>query len=155
MKNINLIFLVSIIITLTSCAPQNYRSSIDNSVMEANAKLASEGSPFRWKQSQKNNDGTHLIQKFMIGRPCESAADQTLKSDVLKNIGVAESKYGGVSSPELIETRCVSVARAPLLVYEVWVIKRGNDKIAYNVSMKSSATGGVDFSIHGPWAKTP
>ena len=133
--------------TLDGCATN---STAERGAALANKELEQRGSPFRWS-STSFNDGSATLHRELIGNPCTTAADATLKHDVMASIGQAEAQSGGSASPALIETRCVSFDKSQ--INEVWVIARGGDKIAYTISLRPQATGGTDFELRGPWGK--
>ena len=121
-----------------------------NGAETANATLEERGSPYRWVVGDTESDGTTTLKKQLIGEPCATAADPTLTSDTLANIGKAETQVGGVSVPSLIETRCIVGARQDT-VTEIWVVSRGDKQVPYVVNFVPKPAGGVKIEILGPW----
>ena len=141
------LFFVALLCFLSGCATN---SIADRGAAYANKELEQRGSPFRWN-STAFNDGSSVLERQLLGKPCSTAANATLQHDVLASIGQAEAQSGGSANPTLVEARCVSIVKSQ--INEVWVIARGNDKIAYTVSFRPQASGGTDFEVHGPWGK--
>ncbi len=123
-------------------------SVAERSIALSNKELERRGSPVRWNATSFD-DGVSLFERTLIGKPCATAADERLQRDVMANIGKAEVQSGGSASPALVETRCVSINTSQ--VNEVWVIARGDDEIAYTVTLRSQSGGGTDIEVQGPW----
>lgn len=157
MRLSKLVSIAMLVASLASCSDTLDRVHEERGTSQVNRKLELEGGPFRFALTDEQHQGYGVAKKYVIGNPCTSAAatDARLKSDVIKNIGSVEVKFGGVASPEVVETRCVSITQVPQQINEVWLVLRGSDKIAYTVAMKASPNGGTDLEIHGPWGKAP
>ena len=94
-------------------------------------------------------DGGAGFERVLAGTPGDTVADETLRNDVLKAIGNLEQKLGGSQSPTLVEVRQLGQDHGKY--GEVWVISRGGRRIAYTVLLQSSAQGGSDLDVKGPW----
>lgn len=105
------------------------------------------GSPYHWVSEDEG--GGKILQRVLMGTPGPTVADETVKANVLKNIGTYEEKIGGDATPVLVEVRQLPKAKGEY--NEVWIIARAGIKIVYTVSLSSSPQGGVDFHVHGPW----
>ena len=105
------------------------------------------GSPYQWV-SERAEGGT-VMERVLVGTPGPTVADETVKADILRNIGAYEEKNGGAAVPEVVEVRQLPKSKDGY--NEVWVVSRGGQRIAYTVSLKPSPQGGVDLHIHGPW----
>ncbi|MDR3388201.1 MAG: hypothetical protein P4L92_14215 [Rudaea sp.] len=140
-------FFLSLVVALAGCAT---KSTAERGAAYANKQLEQRGSPYRWS-STNFPDGSAVLQRELIGTPCTTAANATLQHDVLTSIGQFEVQNGGSATPELLGTRCISLVRSQ--VNEAWVIARGKEKMAYTVSFRPQASGGVAFEVHGPWGK--
>ena len=136
---------ISLLCTLVGCATS---SVAERGTALANKDLEQRGSPYRWR-AESFEDGFSVVERELIGERCTTAADASLQRDVMTNIGKAEAHSGGSASPALVETRCISINKSQ--VDEVWVIARGDDEIAYTVTLRSQSGGGTDIEVQGPW----
>jgi hypothetical protein len=105
------------------------------------------GSPYHWVSD--NAMGGKVMERVLSGTPGPTVADDTVKKDILANIGTFEEKAGGDKMPKLVEVRQLPKVRDEY--NEVWVVSRAGQNVAYTVSLQSSAQGGVDFHVRGPW----
>ena len=112
----------------------------------ANQRLAEMGSPYRWRVEDLPGMGNSRLIKELIGTPSPTSADEKLQKDVFATIQKAESAKG-FEAPKVLETRMISQTSDETL--EVWVVSRGQKRVAYTVSMKPSPTGGTDLRIQG------
>lgn len=105
------------------------------------------GSPYHWVSEDEG--GGKILQRVLMGTPGPTVADETVKADILRNIGTYEAKAGGAAAPVLVEVRQLPKVKGEY--NEVWIISRAGTNIVYTVSLSSSPQGGVDFHVHGPW----
>ena len=122
----------------------------ERGVALANKDLEKSGSPYRWAVGEEK-DGMSVMEKHLLGEPCTTVADAVLTSDTLANIGTAEARFEGSTSPQLLETRCVAPTRKSKGVKEIWVVARGEKQVPYVVVFHPDPKGGVTMEITGPW----
>lgn len=138
---------------LVACATVPDRAHEEQEVSALNQWLEKQGSPFRFALTGEQKNGTGVAKKYVLGNPCRTAAGAKLQVDIDHVIGEAESQNGGVAEPKIAETRCVYASQSPLKIDEVWVVLRGNDKVAYTVEMSPDPRDGTIFQVRGPWGK--
>ena len=135
--------LISIFLISCSSTPM-----ADRHAALANTNLEKDGSPYHWRTTKTANDMTFL-QRELIGTPAKTAADAELSADIGTMIGRKEAKFGGASTPRVLETRLVSAT--PKGTREIWTVARGDKRIAYVIYFVPSDKGGTDFGVDGPW----
>lgn len=107
-----------------------------------------EFSVIRWRVKDAPGMFHSVMHRELIGTPAKTVADEQLQRDILATIGKSEGDFGAKQSPTLLETRAMS--QAPAEITEIWVVSRGEQWMAYTVTMKPSPKGGTDFSVTGP-----
>ena len=80
-----------------------------------------------------------------------SAADETLKADIVKFIGMVESGRGGSAPLTVIDIIDIRPVGPGTPAKETWLIDRKGKIVRYEITMTPSQRGGTDLSINGPF----
>ena len=140
MKTISALSISVIVLGLAACD----NPTATNGVRIANSQAEASGSPFRWKTQSSSLTGGAVMTRVMVDLPSgPSRADEELKRDVLALITKAETSEGR-SDPQVEDVKPLQDGR------EVWILKSGQDGIAYVVSFKLAAPGGTNIKLDGP-----
>ncbi len=130
------------------------QAGVEQNIAALNQKNEQTGNPFRVSMTTDAQQRP-FAKASLIGSPCVTSAQPKLMADVRLSIGQAETQFGGIANPTLVETRCVSNSAETRLIEEVWVVARGLSKIVYTVTLSPKANGGTGISVHGPWGNAP
>jgi hypothetical protein len=132
--------LIAVALAIASCAS----SSLSSTASAANAKLQSQGLPFRWTV-ENSGDGEVMVMHLFPLPVAASRADAQVTGEILSAIRRREQSKGR-ANVELKEVRQMTDGR------EVWVLRSVREGIAYVVSLGSPNQGITKVGVLGPYS---